>query len=111
MALADDEDASTEAPSSAVVSPAVSQAQLEEDEAEDASEEVPFHLPSLGSSLHATGQCRPCNFFGKGRCGNGTDCEFCHMPHQKRKPTRQEKRDRKIVCLARQEEKKSSDSV
>lgn len=62
-------------------------------------------LPSAGSALHAAGQCRPCNFFGKGRCGNGKDCVFCHMPHQKRKPTRQEKRDRKSQWLEREGQK------
>jgi hypothetical protein len=72
----------------------------------DADDEVmPKHLPSAGSSLHASGQCRPCNFFAKGRCSNDLDCEFCHLSHQKRKPTRQEKRDRKASWISRQETK------
>lgn len=60
-------------------------------------------LPSLGSALHASGNCRPCNFFGKGRCSNEAACDFCHMSHQKRKPTRQEKRERKAAWIARQQ--------
>jgi len=42
-------------------------------------------LPSMGSALHASGECRRCNFFAKGRCQNGKDCAFCHLPHDRRK--------------------------
>eukprot|EP00929_Paragymnodinium_shiwhaense_P021091 TRINITY_DN1384_c0_g1_i3.p1 TRINITY_DN1384_c0_g1~~TRINITY_DN1384_c0_g1_i3.p1 ORF type:complete len:426 (-),score=100.96 TRINITY_DN1384_c0_g1_i3:460-1737(-) len=74
----------------------------DEEEQEDYQAMMPDgELPSAGSALHFLGQCRPCNFFGKGRCGNALDCEFCHMSHQKRKPTRQEKRERKAAWLAR----------
>eukprot|EP00929_Paragymnodinium_shiwhaense_P021095 TRINITY_DN1384_c0_g1_i7.p1 TRINITY_DN1384_c0_g1~~TRINITY_DN1384_c0_g1_i7.p1 ORF type:complete len:420 (-),score=109.90 TRINITY_DN1384_c0_g1_i7:461-1720(-) len=76
--------------------------ELSDEEQDDFQEMPEGDLPSAGSSLHFLGQCRPCNFFGKGRCGNALDCEFCHMPHQKRKPTRQEKRERKAAWLARQ---------
>jgi len=38
-------------------------------------------LPSAGSSGHFQGQCSRCCFFPKGRCRNGTDCQFCHYPH------------------------------
>lgn len=48
-------------------------------------------LPSLGSANHATGECRQCNFFAKGRCRNGHDCTFCHFPHQRKKQSCQEK--------------------
>jgi hypothetical protein len=47
-------------------------------------------LPSVGSALHASGECRRCNFFAKGRCQNGKDCSFCHFPHDKRKLSRQQ---------------------
>jgi len=50
-------------------------------------------LPSIGSAEHASGQCRRCNFFAKGRCRNGFDCVFCHFPHDRRKLSRQEKRE------------------
>lgn len=34
---------------------------------------------SVGSSLHASGQCRPCAWFYKpGGCKNGTACRHCH---------------------------------
>lgn len=53
-------------------------------------------LPSLGSAEHGAGTCKRCNFFAKGRCQNGQNCTFCHLPHDKRKITRQEKRERKV---------------
>jgi RNA recognition motif-containing protein len=50
-------------------------------------------LPSLGSVHHATGDCRRCNFFAKGRCRNGLNCQFCHFEHSRPKMSRQEKRE------------------
>jgi len=60
-------------------------------------------LPSLGSALHAAGECRRCNFFAKGRCRNGQDCTFCHLPHERRKLSRQEKRDQQAARLLQQD--------
>jgi len=54
-------------------------------------------LPSIGSAGHAAGECRRCNFFAKGRCQNGYDCEFCHFPHERQKLTRQEKREQRLL--------------
>lgn len=51
-------------------------------------------IPSMGSILHEAGECKRCNFFAKGRCENGKACQFCHYPHEKRKASRQEKRQR-----------------
>jgi len=62
----------------------------------------PDSLPSMGSALHALGECKRCNFFPKGRCQNGKDCTFCHFPHDKRKPSRQEKRERRAAWLEQQ---------
>jgi len=42
-------------------------------------------LPSVGSAEHESGACRRCCFFPKGRCANGTSCEFCHFSHDKRR--------------------------
>jgi len=56
-------------------------------------------LPSIGSADHAAGTCKRCNFFPKGRCQSGANCTFCHMPHDKRKPSRQEKRERRAAWL------------
>mmetsp|Transcript_20296 Transcript_20296/g.38404 ORF Transcript_20296/g.38404 Transcript_20296/m.38404 type:complete len:727 (+) Transcript_20296:78-2258(+) len=51
-------------------------------------------LPSLGSAQHFAGECKRCAFFSKGYCRKGKDCTFCHFPHDKRRPKRQERRDR-----------------
>ncbi|CAK9073315.1 unnamed protein product [Durusdinium trenchii] len=37
-------------------------------------------LPSVGSKLHAAGQCKPCAWFWKADgCRNGASCGHCHM--------------------------------
>lgn len=61
-------------------SPLVSELEAEETNA----------LPSVGSAGHAAGTCKRCNFFAKGRCQNGKNCEFCHIPHAKPKMRRGE---------------------
>lgn len=53
-------------------------------------EDLPSHIPSIGSLGHDCGDCRRCNFFHKGRCSNGRACAFCHFPHEKRKTARKE---------------------
>lgn len=45
-------------------------------------------LPSIGSTQHQHGTCQRCCFFPKGRCVNGTSCEFCHFFHEKVRPTK-----------------------
>jgi len=59
-------------------------------------------LPSVGSALHFARECKRCNFFAKGRCQNGKDCSFCHFPHDKRKLSRQEKRERRSAWLSQE---------
>lgn len=40
-------------------------------------------IPSAGSALHATGECRPCAWhWKKGGCSNGSSCTFCHICDQ-----------------------------
>eukprot|EP00929_Paragymnodinium_shiwhaense_P032240 TRINITY_DN17908_c0_g1_i1.p1 TRINITY_DN17908_c0_g1~~TRINITY_DN17908_c0_g1_i1.p1 ORF type:complete len:444 (+),score=80.66 TRINITY_DN17908_c0_g1_i1:80-1411(+) len=106
-----DEDASTVAPSS---NPSPAVIKLDPEDEDEPVEDVegllsnvefgvvaaasPEELPSWGSRLHASRECRRCNFFPKGRCGNGKDCQFCHLPHLKKKPSRQEKRARQVVA-------------
>lgn len=48
--------------------------------------EAPSELPaaevmSVGSKLHAAGECRPCLFFLKGLCFKGAGCLYCHAGH------------------------------
>jgi len=67
------------------------------------------NLPSMGSELHGIGECKRCNFFPKGRCQNGKNCQFCHYPHDKRKPSRQEKRERRAAWMDQQDDEPSTD--
>lgn len=40
----------------------------------------PVGSPSVGSSLHETGNCKPCAWYWKPTgCENGGQCQFCHM--------------------------------
>jgi len=66
----------------------------------DADGDVADGLPSFGSAQHSAGECRRCNFFAKGRCRNGFDCIFCHLPHDRHKLSRQEKREQKAARQA-----------
>lgn len=37
-------------------------------------------LPSRGSVLHGTGNCRPCAWFWKPeKCSKGEECTYCHL--------------------------------
>ncbi|CAK9030643.1 Hypothetical protein SCF082_LOCUS19288, partial [Durusdinium trenchii] len=49
-------------------------------EAERGEVSVEPELPSVGSKLHAAGQCKPCAWFWKADgCRNGASCGHCHM--------------------------------
>eukprot|EP00747_Dinoflagellata_sp_TGD_P183872 gnl/TRDRNA2_/TRDRNA2_39062_c0_seq1.p2 gnl/TRDRNA2_/TRDRNA2_39062_c0~~gnl/TRDRNA2_/TRDRNA2_39062_c0_seq1.p2 ORF type:complete len:193 (+),score=18.78 gnl/TRDRNA2_/TRDRNA2_39062_c0_seq1:86-664(+) len=39
-------------------------------------------LPSIGSQKHADGTCQPCCFFRRAKCVKGTECQYCHSPHE-----------------------------
>lgn len=77
----------------------------------DVSEIFTGELPSMGSAKHSAGECKRCNFFAKGRCLNGKECTFCHLPHEKRKPSRQEKRERREAWLLTQGESSLSEDT
>lgn len=50
-------------------------------------------LPSLGSELHASGECKPCAWFWKPQgCKNGKDCLHCHMCTEGELKTRKKKK-------------------
>lgn len=49
-----------------------------------------------GSVGHPDLCMRPCLYYTVGRCSNGQDCPFCHMPHHKR-PLRLDKRHREMM--------------
>jgi len=46
-------------------------------------------LPSLGSYLHRTGDCKPCAFLHTKGCENGLRCQFCHLCEPGEKKRRQ----------------------
>jgi len=38
-------------------------------------------VPSEGSAVHQEGNCRPCIYACKNKCQAGSQCTFCHYPH------------------------------
>jgi len=61
-------------------------------------------LPSIGSLLHHTKQCKPCTFFHTRGCENKQDCHFCHLcgAGEKKKRLRAQragKRDAQAIAL------------
>lgn len=60
-------------------------------------------LPSVGSSGHAFGDCRPCAFFHSGRCEKGPGCVFCHLcGPEERKRRKQRKLELRRAARTRQ---------
>merc|ERR1719215_1768151 len=52
-------------------------------------------LPSLGSSQHAEGLCKPCVFVAKTLpCEKDKECKFCHFAHGPDTPVRPKKHNR-----------------
>ncbi|CAL1173620.1 unnamed protein product [Cladocopium goreaui] len=60
---------------------------------------LPEGMPSVGSMLHESQQCRPCAWFWKPTgCSNGSACRHCHLC-----PAGELTRQRKVHrCMARQ---------
>merc|ERR1719420_322362 len=61
-------------------------------------------LPSIGSLLHHTGECKPCTFFHTRGCENKEKCQFCHLcgPREKKKRLKAQKaaqREASMVAL------------
>ena len=46
-------------------------------------------LPSIGSSGHYAGECKPCSFLYAKGCKNGVTCMFCHLCDRSEKKRRQ----------------------
>lgn len=49
-------------------------------------------LPTLGSAGHRIGNCKPCAFYHTKGCGNGTQCQFCHLCPAGEKKRRQKQK-------------------
>eukprot|EP00933_Yihiella_yeosuensis_P061834 TRINITY_DN6469_c1_g1_i1.p1 TRINITY_DN6469_c1_g1~~TRINITY_DN6469_c1_g1_i1.p1 ORF type:complete len:494 (-),score=109.76 TRINITY_DN6469_c1_g1_i1:391-1872(-) len=77
-----------------------------EDSCDEDSEESKEHVPqySVGSALHASGRCRPCAFLYTKGCGNGSECEFCHLcgPGEKKKRRKEKMEAQRLLRRQRQ---------
>jgi len=69
----------------------------------------PEELPSLGSALHRTGQCKPCAFQNTKGCISGSECHFCHICEPGEKKRRQ-KEKRAFFSTVRRFQKETSTS-
>lgn len=49
-------------------------------------------LPTIGSTGHRLGSCKPCAFFHTKGCGNGLQCPFCHLCAAGEKKRRQKEK-------------------
>lgn len=49
-------------------------------------------LPTMGSGGHRYGSCKPCAFVHTKGCGNGVQCQFCHLCSPGEKKRRQRER-------------------
>jgi len=61
-----------------------------------------LELPTVGSAGHYTGDCKPCAFFYTKGCGNGTQCEFCHLCPADEKRRRQKEKQAAFRDMRRQ---------
>mmetsp|Transcript_89713 Transcript_89713/g.168942 ORF Transcript_89713/g.168942 Transcript_89713/m.168942 type:complete len:326 (-) Transcript_89713:165-1142(-) len=57
-------------------------------------------LPTIGSAGHRTGDCKPCAFFHSKGCGNGTQCNFCHLcaPGEKKRRLKEKRAMQQAVA-------------
>jgi len=55
-------------------------------------------FPTVGSSNHRLGTCKPCAFAHRTGCENGTNCAFCHLCEPGEKKRRQKRRLASIVA-------------
>mmetsp|Transcript_9685 Transcript_9685/g.30139 ORF Transcript_9685/g.30139 Transcript_9685/m.30139 type:complete len:316 (-) Transcript_9685:51-998(-) len=64
-------------------------------------------MTSVGSVLHATGECSPCVFWFKNSCSKSIKCSYCHFMHRGQKnkrirpskQTRMQMKGRERECL------------
>lgn len=61
-----------------------------------------LELPTVGSSGHHVGDCKPCAFFHTKGCSNGTQCPFCHLCPADEKRKRQKDKQAAFREMRRQ---------
>merc|ERR1719401_1940050 len=49
-------------------------------------------MPTVGSTGHRSGTCKPCAFYHTKGCGNGLECGFCHLCPAGEKKRRQKEK-------------------
>ncbi|CAK0824902.1 unnamed protein product [Prorocentrum cordatum] len=59
------------------------------------SERMAQDCPCVDRVVHDEGRCRPCHLEFRGKCLQGSQCNFCHLPHRQTKV-----RGRKILTAA-----------
>jgi len=57
-------------------------------------------FPTVGSSNHRLGTCKPCAFAHTKGCENGTSCQFCHLCEPGEKKRRQKRRLAAVVAAS-----------
>eukprot|EP00443_Scrippsiella_acuminata_P070871 CAMPEP_0115494034 /NCGR_PEP_ID=MMETSP0271-20121206/64505_1 /TAXON_ID=71861 /ORGANISM="Scrippsiella trochoidea, Strain CCMP3099" /LENGTH=416 /DNA_ID=CAMNT_0002922587 /DNA_START=27 /DNA_END=1278 /DNA_ORIENTATION=- len=64
-------------------------------------------LPSMGSSDHALGCCKPCAFLHTKGCQSGLACKFCHLcgPEERRRRRQEKQHERRELHRARSDKK------
>lgn len=67
-------------------------------------------FPSIGSSTHRLGLCKPCDFMYRTECRAGYDCKFCHMcePGETR---RRKKQKQTLLRVAKHTSQQKYDEV
>lgn len=65
-----------------------------------------LNWPSMGSTRHPQGNCKPCLFWYQGLCHKGRRCLFCHIPHEmdEVKRVRPSKKTRNLLQQQRQKD-------
>jgi len=58
-------------------------------------------FPTVGSMNHRVGACKPCAFLHKQGCGNGVNCEFCHLCDPAEKKRRQKLKKTQLKNMMR----------
>jgi len=67
-------------------------------------EDLPEDVPSVGSLLHFTGDCKPCAWFWKpGRCMRERSCRHCHLCPDGELKARKAKKKQSLARFANEE--------
>jgi len=70
-------------------------------------------LPSMGSSDHALGCCKPCAFLHTKGCQSGLACKFCHLcgPEERRRRRQEKQHERRELHKSKRDKKKTPAAI